>query len=170
MTAKRWDGSSQQDISTAKRWDGSSWVNITTAKRWDGNAWHDITFAGGGGGGGLSAVASGNANGRVFNNQPTFASVVSITTNPVTVTASGGTGPYTYKWTRFGGDNRANCNSPNSSTTTWTANIYQDDFSESVWRCTVTDSIGNTVYVDVMVELSYTTGGPKQEGISEFDI
>ena len=163
MTAKRWDGSSQQDISTAKRWDGSSWVDITTAKRWDGNAWHDIAFAGGGGPGGggpasLSAVASGDAIIIHQTYEPPFDPVVTLITPIVTVTASGGAPPYTYQWTRISGDHKASCDSPTSPTATWTANLYLDTTSESVWRCTVTDSIGGTAYVDVLVFLAYYAG------------
>ena len=158
MTAKRWDGSSLQDISTAKRWNGSSWVDITTAKRWDGNAWNDITFAGGGAPGALSAVSSGSAE-RIFHKkEPPFDNVVTLTTSPAVVTASGGTPPYTYQWTRISGDNRASCDSPTSYYTTWTANLYRNTTSSSVWRCTVKDSIGNTVYVDAPVELAYYAG------------
>jgi len=158
MTAKRWDGSSWQDISTAKRWDGSGWVDITTAKRWDGNAWHDITFAGGGAPGNLSAVSSGTPTRIFLKEEPPFDTVVWLTTFPAVVTASGGTPPYTYQWTRISGDNKAHCESPNSSTTTWSANLYRNTESSSVWRCTVTDSIGNTVSVDVSVFLAYYTG------------
>lgn len=33
----------QDQISTAKRYDGSSWQNITLMKRWNGSSWVDIT-------------------------------------------------------------------------------------------------------------------------------
>lgn len=38
MAGKRWDGTSNVNISNYKRWSGSSWVSCT-GKRWDGTSW-----------------------------------------------------------------------------------------------------------------------------------
>lgn len=159
MTAQRWDGSSWQDITTAKRWDGSSWVDLTVAKRWDGSAWHDIIFAGGGTPGSLSAVtSSADATNIFIATDPPFDPIVTLNTPSVVVNVTGGVPPYTYQWTRVSGDGKAACVAPTSFSTYWTANLYKNNTSSSYWKCTVTDSIGNTVDVFVSVELAYYAG------------
>src|SRR5687768_8943701 len=98
-THKRWDGSAWQDITTFKRWDGSAWQDVTDVKRWDGSAWQDTGWGGGGGGGGVVAsVSPGSASGEsIVGTMP----AKTVTSNSVVVSASGGTGPYTYAWARL---------------------------------------------------------------------
>jgi hypothetical protein len=155
MTAKRWDGAAYVDLTVAKRWDGAAWVNLTIAKRWDGAAWQDIP--GVVGGSGFSAVANKSVCvGSVFDPTPAplFATV---TSDSVTVTASGGTGPYTYAWTRVSGDSAISATAASAATTAFTATVPRDGERVGVWRCTVTDSLAATASVDVGVELYYTT-------------
>ena len=79
----------------------------------------------------------------------------SVTTNSVTVTASGGTGPYTYAWAYVSGDAGFSANSPTAVTTTFNGSITalgQD--KSAVWRCTVTDSLLATASVTVGVAIA----------------
>jgi hypothetical protein len=76
----------------------------------------------------------------------------SLTSDPVTGTASGGAGGYTYAWTRVSGD-VFTINSPTSATTTFTTSLAANIFKSGVYRCTVTDSLSNTASGTVTVEL-----------------
>jgi hypothetical protein len=75
----------------------------------------------------------------------------SVTTNSVTVTPSGGTGPYTYAWANVEGD-AATVNSPTAATTTFTHTLTLGVPSKSgQYECTVTDSLAAAfqVYANV---------------------
>jgi chitodextrinase len=66
----------------------------------------------------------------------------------INVTASGGSGSgYTYAWQYVSGDTATSVSSPTSNSTQWTRTIssYFTDYT-SVWRCRVTDSVGNITY------------------------
>lgn len=148
-TLKRWDGAVFVDLSTFKRWDGSTWVDITTAKRWDGANWIDITLPGGGGGTLTATISNGSVgNGSVGEEE----TCPTITSQSTTVTATGGTGPYTYLWTRLSGSSAILCDSPTTATTTFSASICVGSRS-GVWRCTVEDSLGATDTVDCSITL-----------------
>lgn len=151
MTMKRWDGAAQVDLTTAKRWDGAAFVTLTVAKRWDGAAWVDITLPGGGGGP-LSVVASpGDAYGIAIGT--TLAGPV--TSNAVTLTATGGTAPYTYLWELVSGDSAVIPDSPNSASTTFSAVVYHNQTKEAVYRGKVTDAAAATQSVTIVVQLTY---------------
>lgn len=157
MTMKRWDGGSwNTDLTTRKRWDGASWVDLTVARRWDGASWVDIAFPGGGGGSFSATISDGNPYGDVFDPMPAplFKPVTSSST---TVTPSGGTGPYTYSWSRISGDSAVSADSPTAATTTFSANVPREGFRTAVYRCTITDSLAATTFVDATVLLEYTS-------------
>jgi YD repeat-containing protein len=65
---------------------------------------------------------------------------------PVVVTASGGLGGYSYSWQWVSGDTQTTVLKQTSNSTGWTRNVTDwNVFYNSVWRCVVTDSGGNTV-------------------------
>lgn len=74
----------------------------------------------------------------------------SITTNSVTVTPEGGTGPYAYAWTYVSGDTFT-VSSASSATTTFSATLAAGETRHGVYRCTITDSLSATASVDVPV-------------------
>lgn len=152
MTMKRWEGSSQIDLTTDERWDGTSWITLTLAKRWDGAAWVDIPLPGGGGGV-LTITADVNpATTDFIFDDGSYATFCE--SNLVTTTTTGGTGPYTYSWTRLSGSSAVACDSPTSSSTKFSCTIYRGSTRSAVYRCTVTDSAAATAYVDISVILS----------------
>ena len=79
----------------------------------------------------------------------------SVTTNSVTVTITGGTGPFTIAWARASGDLGFTADSPASLTTTFTGSIAAGQDRNSVWRGTVTDTFdASSVSVTVGVSIS----------------
>lgn len=152
MAHKRSDGTSFTDITTLERYDGSAWVAVSTVKRYDGSAWVDTGW-GGGGGGALSATASpGSVDENIVIPDEDLASTV--ISDAVTVTAAGGTAPYTYAWSRMSGSSSVAVTSPTAATTTFEAVIYRGLSRSAVFRCTVTDAAMDTATVDVSVSLS----------------
>jgi hypothetical protein len=74
----------------------------------------------------------------------------------VTASASGGTGPYTYAWTV---DSSFGAISPASASSAATAFSYTGldnlgDGADGNFRCTATDSLGNTGYMIVYVSIT----------------
>ena len=82
-----------------------------------------------------------------------------VTSDVVTVTASGGTPPYTYAWAI--NDSPAdggpfNAVSPTSNATAFNdqrCNVHTDN--QEIWKCTVTDDNGKQRSINVTVTLSW---------------
>ena len=85
----------------------------------------------------------------------TSATAGTLITNSVTVTPSGGTGPYTYAWAKFSGDTFT-ISAPTSATTTFSVTLGSGGFADATYRCTVTDSLAATYSVDVSVTAQVT--------------
>lgn len=153
MTMKKTlDGAVFVDLTVAKKTlDGSTFVDLTLAKKFDGVNWIDIPLPGGGGGGLSVTIAPGLATGTAITG-PLFRVV---TSNFVTATATGGTGPYTYSWTRVSGDSSVNANNPTAATTNFSATMGRFSDAQALMRCTVTDSLMATGFGDVPVTLFY---------------
>lgn len=86
---------------------------------------------------------------------PVFASATrsgtgSITTNTITVTPAGGTGPYTYAWA-FITDDAFTINSPTAATTSFTRLLTNGTSVSADCKCTVTDAALDTFEVAVVV-------------------
>jgi hypothetical protein len=72
----------------------------------------------------------------------------------VTATASGGVAPYTYAWAYVSGDNTFTASAPTAATTRWSASLTQfGQYKESVWKVTVTDSLGTTSIANLFVSV-----------------
>lgn len=83
------------------------------------------------------------------------ATSASITTASTTVTASGGTPPYTYAWVRQSGSTSLNVDSAAAATTTFTgSSLASGTIYAAVFRCTVTDNVAATKTVDVSVSVT----------------
>ena len=76
-------------------------------------------------------------------------------TDAVTVTASGGSGGYSYAWTKLSGSYTFGCDATNN-VTRFNAWVPAGGVQQSVYRCTVTDSESNTATADVTVLLANT--------------
>lgn len=92
----------------------------------------------GGGGGGLAVTLD----------QATISktdSRSSITTSSVAANATGGTPPYTYQWTRAGGDSGTSATSSSANSTAFrrTGCVAGNSYV-STWICTVTDNAAAT--------------------------
>lgn len=147
------------DLTVAKRWNGSAWIDLTIAKRWDGASWVSIALPGGGGVGLSATVSDGAVFGTEFRisppAQPAVLGVGSDSPTTVTVTPAGGTGPYTYSWSHVSGDSAVQVLAPSAATTAFIANVGKNQTKAAVKRCTVTDSLLATTFVDVSVSLTY---------------
>lgn len=155
---KRWDGGAYVDLTVAKRWNGSAWVDLTIAKRWDGANWVDIPLPGGGGGALSATVNRGSVVGSIVlphAGSPPVANV--ITSQSVTVTATGGTAPYTYLWTKLAGDSAVVASQLFSATSFFNANVPRNQDRSATMRCTITDAAAATFTVDISASLNYFT-------------
>lgn len=79
----------------------------------------------------------------------------SITTDSTTVTAFGGSTPYTYAWTRNSGSTDIAVDSASAATTTFTGtSLVSGTTYTATFRCTVTDNAAATTTVDVPVTIT----------------
>jgi hypothetical protein len=80
-----------------------------------------------------------------------------ITTDPVTITPVGGTGPYTYAWLYKSGYVSFSVSSATAATVDFTsASLVPGQTRNGVWTCTVTDSLAATFAVDVAITVVAT--------------
>lgn len=85
---------------------------------------------------------------------------VRVTTGTTTVSPNGGTGPYSYSWQIVDGPSMV-IDAPNNAQTSFTL-AEGPGMYESIARCTVTDSFGQTGSTDVGVTITIVQfgGGP----------
>lgn len=100
----------------------------------------------------VSSVLNASAAPSVIQKTDTAASITTVST---TVTATGGTSPYTYAWTRISGSTSITANSASAATTTFTgSSLASGTTYDAVFRCTVTDNVAATKTVDVTVSIT----------------
>jgi hypothetical protein len=81
----------------------------------------------------------------------------SITSANTTVTATGGTTPYTYSWVRTSGSALISANSASAATTSFTGTTLASGTTyEALFTCTVTDNVAATATATVTVSLTRT--------------
>jgi hypothetical protein len=78
------------------------------------------------------------------------ASTVAVTTAAVTLTINGGTGPYSYAWTKLSGDAITAVSPTAASTQFRGAAMNVDEVRTAAFRCTVTDSLGATAQTAIV--------------------
>ena len=76
-----------------------------------------------------------------------------LTTSSVTVTAHGGSSPYTFSWARISGSSAITATAPSAANTAFTATLSPNQELLATFRCTVTDNSGAVATVDVFVDL-----------------
>jgi hypothetical protein len=78
-----------------------------------------------------------------------------VTTSPISVTASGGGGSYSYSWARISGWIGIAATTPSAASTQFTGTLSADDTETAEFACTVTDiASGATQSVTVFVTLT----------------
>lgn len=82
---------------------------------------------------------------------------VTLTTPNTTVTATGGVPGYTYSWGFVSGGSGTVINSPSSAITTFSATSTSPSYRTGTARCTVTDNLGISTYVDVGLKLIFAS-------------
>ena len=104
-----------------------------------------------------SAASSASAGALAASVSPTYAfgqsGAGTVLTGTVTVTASGGTAPYTYAWARKSGIGSVVATDATSAATTFSEVLTAGQYRTNVWTCTVTDDVSATTTVDVAVTL-----------------
>lgn len=78
-------------------------------------------------------------------------SAIDVTTQATTATPAGGVAPYTYAWSRTGGDTDVNALGPTAQTTGFqVSNINPSEEKEATFICTITDAAGSTAVTNAV--------------------
>jgi len=91
----------------------------------------------------------------VTNNAPLLGAGT-VTTQTVTATIFGGTGPFTQAWTYLSGASGFSANNDTSLTTDFDRAMADGEVANGTWQITVTDSLAATATADVAVN-AYST-------------
>lgn len=137
-------GGSWRSITRSEVYLGGSWRTLTRGEIYKGAAWHPMfTFVSP-----LTAsVSPSSADGSVSS-----ITTALVTSNIVTVTPSGGLGPYTYSVTAPG----VSVSGPTNAASSFSATLAPGHSISTTADWIVTDSIGSTSGVSVPVYLENT--------------
>jgi len=134
-------GGSWHSITRGELYRGGSWRTLTRGEIYKGGAWHALfTFV-------LPMTALASPPSAFGDGGSKHG--VTVTSGSVTVTPTGGLGPYTYDWT--GSD--VSVSFPHSATTNFSAFVLSEAEVDGFASCTVTDSLGVTAATGVSVTL-----------------
>ena len=138
-----------KEITSGRVYIGGAWKNLVRIRAYIGGAWKEVaTFVQPLTASVSPAVTAANRIGAG-----------TATTSPVTITPSGGIGPYTYSCVRVTGTG-GTVTSPSSATTTFRRLMGNGEVATNVFRWTVTDAMGSVVTGDCTVDfISEETGG-----------
>lgn len=104
-------------------------------------------------GGGLSGSFDANASpGSISRTASTTGGPRTVTTGNVVVTPSGGSGTYSFTWSRISGDAAITATVPSGPVTAFSATIGPSIEVEATFACLVTDTVSGatkSVFVDV---------------------
>ncbi|WP_408953170.1 hypothetical protein [Lysobacter sp. Hz 25] len=103
----------------------------------------------------ITVSGSGNSNGNLFRTEPAPGSAT-VTAGNYTVTGSGGNSALSYSWVRISGD-AINISSTTAQTVSWSASVSKGSTLSATFRCTVSDTSGQSAFIDVGVSLDYYT-------------
>lgn len=111
----------------------------------------------------VAALLGGAGQPLLFNIVPTMitgsrSGLGSCTTPSATTTISGGVAPYSHSWTFTSGDTGFTANSSTSSITNFTTVLSNfGELQSAVWKCTVTDALGQTAFDTLVVRALETS-------------
>jgi len=135
-----------KELSSGKVRVGNAWKTVTQGKIYVGGAWKDLL--------GFTPALSLSASPSTAIGSATYGFGPAVT-NSVTVTPTGGLAPYTYSWARVSGT-IGSAGSPTAATTVFGGDPNPDYVASSTFRCTCTDSLGNTATADVGATFTLT--------------
>ncbi|MFN9029642.1 MAG: PKD domain-containing protein [Betaproteobacteria bacterium] len=130
--------------------DNGTWRTINAAWYNDNGTWRQVYSSAAP----MSLSKDGDASGTYFGSFNGDSG--NAETNTVTISVSGGVGPFTYSWSYVSGD-PATVNSPSSASTSFTRVGTVPSSAGGTYRCTVTDTGngGATATIDVIVFTDY---------------
>lgn len=121
---------------------------VVRIEAWNGSAWKlgqmfapPMTLT-------VTSAVSGTGN---------SSAAINITTGVAVATPNGGIGPYSYSWSKVSGST-VTVNAPANASTTFTAKVLPGDVVNALYRCTATDSLGQTASGNVSITITNISG------------
>lgn len=143
MVIKRRSGGTHVDITNVRRRSGSSWVTPSNVYRRQGGTWVKVWPVN-------VALSLTLSHTEIYGYSP---SPGTIYTEDVIATPSGGTGSYTYSWTRISGLTTVHVSAGTSSVTFYSTFSSPGTTRYATFRCTISDGV-SSVYRDAYVEIT----------------
>lgn len=131
---------------------GGGWTDVNVYRRNSaGTGWDLVSL----GLPNLTTSGSGSVTDTV--NEPAPATRI-VTNGNVSVSTTGGFGPFTYTWTRIGGSSAMTVNNGSVRQPVFSATVNKNSTVAADWRCTVYDTqSGRSESIDRTINLSYFT-------------